>query len=146
MITAATLGVIVQAQGVAKTARDLGLVDAAGQKAAAGLDVASKSAIKQAGLWQDAAGKWRNAAGQFATDAEKAAFAFRACLVRPPTEAEVARLVKLHDEAKAKFAKEPAKARPAALPTACPTRTYSATAIAAANGSSAAAAMRFANV
>jgi mono/diheme cytochrome c family protein len=44
------------------------------------------------------------------SDAEKAAFAFKACLVRPPTEAEVGRLVKLHDDAKAKFAKEPAKA------------------------------------
>ncbi len=44
------------------------------------------------------------------TDAEKATFAFRACLIRPPTEAEVARLVKLHEDAKAKFAKEPTKA------------------------------------
>jgi hypothetical protein len=44
------------------------------------------------------------------TTAEKAAFAFRACLVRPPTDAEVARLVKLHDDAKAKFAKDGSKA------------------------------------
>jgi hypothetical protein len=44
------------------------------------------------------------------TTAEKAAFAFKSCLVRPPTDAEVARLVKLHDEAKAKFATDAAKA------------------------------------
>jgi hypothetical protein len=44
------------------------------------------------------------------TTAEKAAFAFKACLVRPPTDAEVSRLVKLYDEAKAKFAKEATKA------------------------------------
>ncbi len=42
--------------------------------------------------------------------AEKAAFAFRACLVRPPTEAEVARLVKLHNDAQAKFTKDPTRA------------------------------------
>jgi hypothetical protein len=42
--------------------------------------------------------------------AEKATFAFRACLVRPPTEAEVARLVKLHDDAQAKFTKDPTRA------------------------------------
>jgi hypothetical protein len=45
-----------------------------------------------------------------ATTAEKAAFAFKSCLVRPATDAEVARLVKLHDDAKAKFAKDAAKA------------------------------------
>jgi hypothetical protein len=44
------------------------------------------------------------------TTAEKAAFGLQACLVRPPTEAEVARLVKLYDEAKAKFAKDGANA------------------------------------
>jgi hypothetical protein len=44
------------------------------------------------------------------TTAEKAAFAFRACLVRPPTDTEVARLVKLHDDAQAKFAKDATKA------------------------------------
>ncbi len=44
------------------------------------------------------------------TTAEKAAFAFKACLVRPPSDAEVARLVKLYDEAKAKFAKDATKA------------------------------------
>ena len=44
------------------------------------------------------------------TTAEKAAFAFKACLVRPPTDGEVTRLVKLYDEAKAKFVKEPTKA------------------------------------
>ena len=42
--------------------------------------------------------------------AEKATFAFRACLVRPPTEKEVERLVKLYDDARAKFAKDAAKA------------------------------------
>ncbi len=45
-----------------------------------------------------------------ATTAERAAFAFRACLVRPATDAEVARLVKLYDEAKAKFEKDATKA------------------------------------
>jgi hypothetical protein len=44
------------------------------------------------------------------TTAEKAAFAFKACLVRAPSEAEVTRLVKLYDEAKAKFAKDATKA------------------------------------
>ncbi|MDY3552831.1 PSD1 and planctomycete cytochrome C domain-containing protein [Gemmata sp. JC717] len=44
------------------------------------------------------------------TDAERVAFAFRACLVRPPSDAEAARLVKLYDEAKLKFSKQPAKA------------------------------------
>jgi hypothetical protein len=41
---------------------------------------------------------------------EKAAFGFRACLVRPPSDAEVQRLVKLHDEAKLKFSKDKSKA------------------------------------
>jgi mono/diheme cytochrome c family protein len=45
-----------------------------------------------------------------ATPVAKATFAFRACLVRPPTEAEVARLVKLYEDAKVKFAKDAAKA------------------------------------
>ena len=45
-----------------------------------------------------------------ATPAEKAAFGFRACLVRPPSETELARLVKLYDDAKAKFAKDAGKA------------------------------------
>jgi hypothetical protein len=44
------------------------------------------------------------------TAAEKAAFAFKACLVRPATEKEIERLVKLHEAAKAKFAKDTAKA------------------------------------
>jgi hypothetical protein len=44
------------------------------------------------------------------TAAEKAAFAFRACLVRAPSEAEVKVLVKLYEDAKAKFDKEPTKA------------------------------------
>jgi hypothetical protein len=45
-----------------------------------------------------------------ATAAEKAAFGLRACLVRPPTDTEVERLVKLYEDAKAKFAKDAAKA------------------------------------
>jgi hypothetical protein len=45
-----------------------------------------------------------------ATPAEKAAFAFRLCLVRPPTEGEIERLAKLHDDAKAKFAHDLKKA------------------------------------
>ncbi|VTR94976.1 cytochrome c-containing protein : Hypothetical conserved protein OS=uncultured planctomycete GN=HGMM_F22C11C13 PE=4 SV=1: PSCyt1: PSCyt2: PSD1 [Gemmata massiliana] len=44
------------------------------------------------------------------TRAEKAAFVFRACLVRAPSEAEIERLVKLYEEAEAKFAKDAAKA------------------------------------
>jgi len=45
-----------------------------------------------------------------ATPAEKAAFAFQLSLVRPATHGEVKRLVKLYEEARAKFATEPAKA------------------------------------
>jgi mono/diheme cytochrome c family protein len=45
-----------------------------------------------------------------ATTAEKAAFALRACLIRPPTEKEVERLVKLHDDAREKFGKDVANA------------------------------------
>lgn len=44
------------------------------------------------------------------TSAEKAAFGLRLCLSRPATDVEVMRLVKLHDDAKAKFAKDTAKA------------------------------------
>ena len=44
------------------------------------------------------------------TPAEKAAFAFRACLVRPPTDAEVERLVTLYEQSRSRFAAEPAKA------------------------------------
>lgn len=44
------------------------------------------------------------------TTEERAAFALKACLVRPATEAEVTRLVKLYDDAKAKFTKDAAKA------------------------------------
>ncbi len=44
------------------------------------------------------------------TTAKKAAFAVQACLIRPATEAEVARLVKLYDEAKQKFEKDAPKA------------------------------------
>lgn len=44
------------------------------------------------------------------TPAEKAAFAFQACLVRPATAAETERLVKLYEAAKAKFSKDPGKA------------------------------------
>jgi hypothetical protein len=45
-----------------------------------------------------------------ATAAEKAAFGFRLCLVRPATDAEVARLVKLYDDARARFAADSKKA------------------------------------
>jgi hypothetical protein len=41
---------------------------------------------------------------------EKIAFAMKLALVRPATEAEVKRLVKLFDESKAKYANDPAKA------------------------------------
>ena len=44
------------------------------------------------------------------TAAEKAAFAC-ACLIRPPSEKEVERLVKLYEDAKVKFAGEVEKAR-----------------------------------
>jgi hypothetical protein len=44
------------------------------------------------------------------TAAEKAAFAFKACLVRAPSEAEVSRLVKLYEAAKEKFATDATKA------------------------------------
>src|SRR5262245_17895830 len=44
------------------------------------------------------------------TAAEKAALGFRACLVRPPSDAEVQRLVKLYEDSKAKFARDAAKA------------------------------------
>ena len=46
-----------------------------------------------------------------ATAAAKAEYAFRACLVRPPAEQEVARLVKLYEDARAKFAGDVEKAR-----------------------------------
>jgi hypothetical protein len=39
-----------------------------------------------------------------------AAFALKACLIRPATETEVSRLVKLYDDAKVKFGKDAAKA------------------------------------
>ncbi|MBA4186565.1 MAG: hypothetical protein C0467_00965 [Planctomycetaceae bacterium] len=45
-----------------------------------------------------------------ATPAEKVTYGLQACLVRPPTAAEVERLVKLHADAKAKFARDAAKA------------------------------------
>ncbi len=45
-----------------------------------------------------------------ATTSEKATFGFRECLVRPPTDAEVQRLVKLYDDARTKYAKDTAKA------------------------------------
>ncbi|MCI0704698.1 MAG: PSD1 and planctomycete cytochrome C domain-containing protein [Planctomycetia bacterium] len=44
------------------------------------------------------------------TTEEKVKFAFRACLVRPPSDAEVQRLVKLYQAAKAKFEKDTTKA------------------------------------
>ncbi|HEV3386245.1 MAG TPA: DUF1549 and DUF1553 domain-containing protein, partial [Gemmata sp.] len=45
-----------------------------------------------------------------ATPADKAAYGFRCCLVRPPSEAEVQRLVKLYEDAKTKFANNVGKA------------------------------------
>jgi mono/diheme cytochrome c family protein len=45
-----------------------------------------------------------------AAPADKAAFAVRTTLTRPPTDAEVARLVKLHADARAGFEKDRAKA------------------------------------
>jgi hypothetical protein len=45
-----------------------------------------------------------------ATTADKATFGFRACLVRPPSEPEVQRLVKLYEDAKTKFANNVGKA------------------------------------
>ncbi len=44
------------------------------------------------------------------TTAERAAFAFKACLVRAPSGAEVKVLVKLYDDAKARYAKDATKA------------------------------------
>jgi hypothetical protein len=44
------------------------------------------------------------------TTEERVAFAVKLALVRPATDAEVKRLVKLFDESKAKYAKDPAKA------------------------------------
>jgi hypothetical protein len=44
------------------------------------------------------------------TSDERAAFAVRQALVRPATDIEVKRLVKLFDDSKAKYAKDPAKA------------------------------------
>lgn len=49
----------------------------------------------------DAAGK---------TPAEKAAWGLRACLCRPATDAETKRLLALYDDARATYAKDPAKA------------------------------------
>jgi uncharacterized protein DUF1553/uncharacterized protein DUF1549/cytochrome c/F5/8 type C domain-containing protein len=45
-----------------------------------------------------------------ATESDKARFGFRVCLARPPRDAEVERLVKLHDEARVAFAADPKKA------------------------------------
>ncbi|MBM3981541.1 MAG: DUF1553 domain-containing protein [Planctomycetes bacterium] len=44
------------------------------------------------------------------TTAERAAFAFKACLVRAPSEAEVKVLVKLYEDAKVRYGKDAAKA------------------------------------
>jgi hypothetical protein len=44
------------------------------------------------------------------TDAEKARYAFRLVLARPPSESEQAKLVKLHDDARTEFLKDSAKA------------------------------------
>jgi hypothetical protein len=45
-----------------------------------------------------------------ATPQAKAAYAFRRCLIRPPTEAEVQRLVTLYHQAREGFAKDPSRA------------------------------------
>jgi len=45
-----------------------------------------------------------------ATPQAKAAYAFRRCLIRPPTEAEVQRLVALYHQAREGFAKDPSRA------------------------------------
>ncbi len=50
-------------------------------------------------------------AAQGRTAEELAAWGFRRCLTRPPTAAETARLVKLHGEMKARYEKDPAKAK-----------------------------------
>ena len=44
------------------------------------------------------------------TDAEKARYAFRLVLARPPSESEQAKLLKLHDDARTEFLKDSAKA------------------------------------
>ncbi len=46
-----------------------------------------------------------------ATPAEKAAFGLQTCLVRQATDNEVRRLVKLYEDARSKFAREPSKAQ-----------------------------------
>ena len=43
-------------------------------------------------------------------DADKARYAFRLVLARPPAESELAKLVKLHDDARAEFLKDQTKA------------------------------------
>jgi hypothetical protein len=45
------------------------------------------------------------------TDAERAVFRFRLCLCRPPGKEELDRLVRLHEDARAAFAKNPEQAR-----------------------------------
>ncbi len=52
----------------------------------------------------------RKAAGQGKTTEERVAFAFRACLGRPPTDKEVSRLVTLFDESKATYSKDAKRA------------------------------------
>jgi mono/diheme cytochrome c family protein len=42
---------------------------------------------------------------------ERAAYGFRRCLARPPREAEIARLVALYEEARARYLQDPAKAK-----------------------------------
>jgi hypothetical protein len=44
------------------------------------------------------------------SSAQRAAFAFRLCLTRPPAEKEVQRLTELFEQARTQFAKDPAKA------------------------------------
>jgi hypothetical protein len=59
----------------------------------------------------------RKTAAAGKTTEERAAFAFRTCTARPPTDKELARLVKLFDDSKAEFAKDKAKAKATAMAT-----------------------------
>jgi cytochrome c553 len=55
----------------------------------------------------------------FSSSAEKIRYGWRLCLARPPCEAEVASVVRLHDQARDRFARQPEQARKmagAALP------------------------------
>jgi hypothetical protein len=53
----------------------------------------------------------RRMAASGATSQEKASFGFRACMARPPRDAEIERLVKLYDEAFAEFSNDAERAK-----------------------------------